>query len=61
MKAQNGRDVSRALQLQKDLGYQLALVDVEKGWNYLDQLKGHTVFLSLDLPKAKEEKSSQTM
>ncbi|MEM1328738.1 MAG: amidohydrolase family protein [Bacteroidota bacterium] len=56
MKAQNGRDISRALQLQEDLGYQLALVDVEKGWNYLDQLKAHTIFLSLDLPKAKEEK-----
>jgi hypothetical protein len=59
MKAQNGRDVSRALQLQEDLGYQLALVEVEKGWNYIDDLKEHTVFLSLDLPKAKEEKKKK--
>lgn len=56
MKAQNGRDISRALDLQRELGYNLVLTDVEKGWNYLDDLKKHKVFLSLDLPKAKEEK-----
>ncbi|MEM9887315.1 MAG: amidohydrolase family protein [Bacteroidota bacterium] len=59
VKANTSRDISRAMALQKDLGYNMILTDVKQGWNYLDQMRGQQVLLSLDLPKAKESKSKK--
>ncbi|MEM8524875.1 MAG: amidohydrolase family protein [Bacteroidota bacterium] len=55
MKASNMKDLSRAMVLQKELGYELVLTEVKQGWNYVDQMKGGKIFLSLDLPKAPKE------
>jgi len=55
MKANSMKDLSRAMVLQKELGYELVLTEVKQGWNYADKLKGSTVFLSLDLPKLPKE------
>lgn len=60
MKASNMKDLSRAMVLQKELGYELVLTEVKQGWNYTDQMKDAKVFLSLDLPKApKEDKKKE--
>lgn len=59
MKAVNARDISRALALQKELGYGLTLVDVKQGWEYADKLKDIPVMLSLDLPAAKKEEKKK--
>lgn len=60
MKASNMKDLSRAMVLQKELGYELVLTEVKQGWNYADKMKGDKVFLSLDLPKTpKEDKKKE--
>ena len=56
MKANTSRDISRAIVLQKALGYNLVLTDVKQGWNYMDKMVGQSVLLSLDMPKTKEDK-----
>ncbi len=55
MRAINAKDISRALALQKDLGYNLSLVEVKQAWDYADKLKDIPVMLSLDLPAAKKD------
>lgn len=60
MKASSMKDLSRAMVLQKELGYELVLTEVKQGWNYADQMKASKVFLSLDLPKKpKEDKKEE--
>jgi len=58
MKAETANDISRALILQSDLGYNVVLADVKQGWNYSEQLKKIPTFLSLNLPPAKEAKKA---
>ncbi len=59
-KAEGVKNVFRALELQKELAYDLVLVNVKKGWPAIDKLKKQnvSVALSLDLPKT--EKSDDT-
>lgn len=51
MKAESSKEISRALTLQKELGYPLTLVEVKEGIDYADKLKNVPLFLSLNLPK----------
>lgn len=52
-------DGHRALMLQKDLGFTMHLVGVERAWELTDKLKASNtgLFLSMDMPK--EEKPSK--
>ncbi|MEM6697199.1 MAG: amidohydrolase, partial [Bacteroidota bacterium] len=43
MKASSMKDLSRAMVLKKELGYELVLTEVKQGWNYADQMKGSKV------------------
>ena len=56
------RDISRSLELSKDLGMNLVLADAEEAWYYTDVLKTSHVplVLSLDLPTDKAEKEKGT-
>ncbi|NJL75087.1 MAG: hypothetical protein HC892_08680 [Saprospiraceae bacterium] len=58
MKAETARDISRALILQSDMGYNLVLTEVKQGWDYAAQLKTIPTFLSLNLPPVKEVKKA---
>ena len=54
-------EARRALRLQKELGFKLALGNVKEGWELIDELKQSdiSVFLSLNIPEkptSKEEK-----
>ncbi len=51
----------RAMTLQKDLGFPLVIAGLKQGWEISERLKnsGTTVFLSLDLPKNKDEKKKE--
>lgn len=55
---QNLSTAFRALKLQKELGFNLTLVELKEGWELIDKIKssGTTVFLSTDLPKKPEAK-----
>ncbi|MEM0992480.1 MAG: amidohydrolase family protein [Bacteroidota bacterium] len=59
MKTNTSRDISRAMVLQKEMGYPLVFTGVKQGYNYVDQMKGQNVLLSLDLPKAKADKKKK--
>ena len=59
MKAETAKDISRALILQSDMGYNLVLTDVKQGWDYAAQLKTIPTFLSLNLPPVKEVKKEE--
>lgn len=55
-------DVSRVIALQKELGFQLVLSDVEQGWTMANKITGgkYPILLSMDLPDAvKEEKEDK--
>jgi hypothetical protein len=56
-KAEKVLDVQRVINLQKDLGFTLTLVDVKEGWDVINKIKATNakVFLSLDLPEKKKE------
>lgn len=56
-KAEKVLDVQRVINLQKDLGFNLTLVDVKEGWDVINKIKNANakVFLSLDLPEKKKE------
>jgi len=51
------KEVHRAMGLAKELGFNLALAEVSRGQLVLDKLKSTntSVFLTMDLPKAKKE------
>lgn len=52
--ANSGLDVSRVISLQKELGFNLVLADVEQGWTMANKIStGHyPILLSMDLPDA---------
>lgn len=65
--ASSSNQVFRALELKKELGFSMVLVDVKQGWAALPELKKHGVLtaLSLELPeeikdKGKEESKDST-
>ena len=51
------KDISRALELQKDLGMKMVIADAEEAWYYTDRLKTTStpLVLSLDLPEDKKK------
>ncbi len=51
MKTESSKEISRALTLQKELGYAVTLVELKEGTDYADKLKNVNLFLSLNLPK----------
>lgn len=56
--AEKALDISRAITLQQDLGFDLVLADVAQGWPMLSKIKNgrYPILLSLDLPdEIKEE------
>src|SRR5690606_26710131 len=57
-KASSVLDMQRVLALQKELGFNLILADIQEGWDLTGKIKdsGAKVFLSLDLPEDLEEK-----
>lgn len=54
MRASNSREVSRALELQKELGYELSLYNLKQSLAYSSRLKNVDLYVSLDLPDAKK-------
>ncbi|MEL6253166.1 MAG: amidohydrolase family protein [Bacteroidota bacterium] len=58
---QNLSSAYRAFRLQKDLGFNLTLVELKEGWELIDKIKGTgtKVFLSSDLPKKPEDKKKE--
>jgi len=54
------KDVFRALELKRELGYNLVLVNVKNGWDAIESIKALNVpiALSLDLPKTEKDKNS---
>ena len=66
--ANSALDVSRVIALQKELGFNLVLADVEQGWPMASKITagGYPILLSMDLPDAikedkKEEKDESKM
>ncbi|HCV49972.1 MAG TPA: hypothetical protein DGP89_01390 [Saprospirales bacterium] len=60
--AKNALDVSRVIALQKELGFNLVLADVEQGWPMASKITAgrYPLVLSMNLPKAiKEEKKEE--
>lgn len=60
--ANSALDVSRVIALQKELGFNLVLADVEQGWPMASKIKTgrYPILLSMDLPDAiKEEKKEE--
>jgi imidazolonepropionase-like amidohydrolase len=64
-KANGVKDISRALEMQKDLGMKMVIADAKEAWYLKNQFKtnGIPLVLSLDLPEdkaeAKEEKGKE--
>ena len=62
--ASNSLEARRAMRLQKELGFNLVLGNLQEGWDLADEIKstGTKVFMSLELPKepkdSKEEDKS---
>jgi Amidohydrolase family len=58
---QNMLDVRRALRLQNDLGFNIAVANVKQGWELADELKqkGAKVYLSMDLPDEPKPSKSE--
>ena len=66
--ANSALDISRVIALQKELGFNLVLADVEQGWPMASKIKTgrYPILLSMDLPDAikedkKEEKDESKM
>lgn len=66
--ANSALDVSRVIALQKELGFNLVLADVEQGWPMASKITAgkYPILLSMDLPKSikedkKEEKDESKM
>lgn len=59
--ASSSNQVFRALELKKELGFSMVLVDVKQAWAALPELKKHGVLtaLSLELPEEIKDKSKE--
>lgn len=55
------KDISRALALQEDLGFDLVIADAEQAWYLKDRIKSASVpiVLSMDLPDDKSESKTE--
>jgi len=55
---ENHKDLSRAINLQQELGFNMAVVNLKQGWMSVKKLKSrnYPVLLSLDLPEDKKDK-----
>jgi hypothetical protein len=59
----NHKDISRAVKLKDELGFNLILTDIQQGWMALDKIRSNNIptILSLKLPdELKEEKTDST-
>ncbi|UII32432.1 amidohydrolase family protein [Fulvivirga ulvae] len=58
-KAEDVLSIQRVIDLKSQLGFNLMLAEIKQGWDISEKLKnsGAKLFLSLDLPEMKEEKS----
>lgn len=54
-------DISKALSLKNELGFDLVLTEVKQGWRYLDQIKAMNIpiLLSLQLPELKKKNTEK--
>ncbi len=59
MKAETLKEIGRALNLQKELGYNLVLAEVKEGWHLVNRIEDVPLFLSMDLPDAIKEKKDK--
>lgn len=61
LEAHKIKDISRALTLQKELGLNLALINIKQGTMYADKLRSMNipVVLSLDVPHSEEKKEDK--
>lgn len=59
--AQNTLDISRAISLQKELGFDMVLAEVKQAWPNTEALREgrYMVLLSLDIPDAPEEEKEK--
>lgn len=59
--AQKTKDVHRSMMLQKELGFQLVLMEVKQGWHYLNEIKqaNFAVLLSLELPEEEKKEAKK--
>lgn len=59
--ANSGLDVSRVITLQRELGFNLVIADVEQGWTMANKIKAgnYPILLSLDLPDEIKEKKNE--
>ncbi|MEQ9231948.1 MAG: amidohydrolase family protein, partial [Cyclobacteriaceae bacterium] len=60
-RAEGVKDIMRVLTLKNELGFNLHLVEVQQGWDAINEIKksGSAVFFSLDLPELKEEEKKE--
>jgi hypothetical protein len=61
MEAEKMKDISRAMTLQEDLGFNMALVNVKQGGYYLEDIKKNKipVVLSMELPESDDKKKDK--
>jgi hypothetical protein len=59
--AEKTLNISRALSLQRELGFGMVLVEVQQGWPNLIDIKalGKPVLLSMNIPESEEEKKEE--
>jgi len=61
MEAEKLKDIARAMTLQKDLGFNMALINVKQGSRYIDKIKSSRipVVLSMEVPESEEKKKDK--
>ncbi len=60
-RAEGVKDIMRVLTLKNELGFNLHLVEVQQGWDVINEIKksGAAVFFSLDLPDLKDDEKKE--
>jgi hypothetical protein len=61
MEAEKMKDISRAMTLQKDLGFNMAFINVKQGGQYIDDIKKQNipVVLSMEVPESEDKKKGK--
>lgn len=61
MEAEKMKDISRAMTLQEDLGFNMALINVKQGGYYLEEIKKKKipVVLSMEVPESDDKKKEK--
>lgn len=59
--AEKMKDIARAMTLQEDLGFNMALINVKQGERYIDKIKANKipVVLSMEVPASDEKKKEK--